>query len=270
MSSYAINQTFTTSDFTLNLSPPIHLHPNKKYEAALKSINLYNSIPNITEENNIFKYSTDEGKTWKTIALNTGSYELQSINDVIQKEMVLNGDYDVENNKFYITLSADIPELKSVIHITNKSYLVDFIVENSIGPTLGFFYDLLWHGKIGLGYNKSPRIVDIIKIKKVLVNVDIISGCYVNGKQSPCIYSFDPYKVPPGYKIDDYPKPSLTYYPVNRTIINNFRIWLTDEEENPLNLQGEEITISLEIREKISIKQEIIKAIKQLKKENIL
>ena len=184
--------------------------------------------------------------------------------------MIINGDYDIINKEFYITISAHIPELKSIINITKKSYLVDFAIENSIGPTLGFCSETSKQSKIGYGYNKSTNIVDIIKIKKVLVNVDIITGSYVNGKQSPCIYSFDPYKVPPGYKLDDYPKPTLIYYPVNRTNINNLRIWLTDEEENSLNLQGEEITISLEIREKVSIKQEIVSAIKQLKKENIL
>ena len=53
--------------------------------------------------------------------------------------MIINEDYDAETNKFYITLSADIAELKSIIDITNKTYLVDFHVENCIGPTLGFF-----------------------------------------------------------------------------------------------------------------------------------
>ena len=71
---------------------------------------------------------------------------------------------NVETNQFYITLYADIPELKSVMHITNKKYLVDFIVENSIGSTLRFYYELLWHGKIGFGYNKSPNVADTTKI----------------------------------------------------------------------------------------------------------
>jgi len=57
-----------------------------------------------------------------------------------------------------------------------------------------------------------------------LINVDIISGSYVNGYQSPCIYSFDPNKVLPGYKLEDPPNPSLTYYPVNRESINSLRI----------------------------------------------
>ena len=90
MSSYTVIHTDTKSDFTFNLSPPIHLKPNKKYEAALLEINLYNSIPNITEENNKFKYSTNEGKTWKIISLNKGSYELHAINDEIQRQMITN------------------------------------------------------------------------------------------------------------------------------------------------------------------------------------
>jgi hypothetical protein len=45
-----------TSDFTTDMSQPIHFDADKKYEAALLSIDLYNSIPNITEENNKFKY----------------------------------------------------------------------------------------------------------------------------------------------------------------------------------------------------------------------
>ena len=79
MSPITITHTADISDFTFKLSPPIHLNPNEKYEAALLSINLYNSIPNITEENNKFKYSTDKGQTWKIITLNKGSYEIQAI-----------------------------------------------------------------------------------------------------------------------------------------------------------------------------------------------
>lgn len=270
MSSYTITHTSDTSDFTFNLSPPIHLNPNKKYEAALLSINLYNSIPNITEENNKFKYSTDEGKTWKIITLNKGSYEIQAINDEIQRAMITNGDYNDANNEFYISISTDIPELKSVVNITNKTYLVDFLVKDSIGPTLGFQYEPIWHGKIGYGYNKSPNIVQITKLNLVLVNVDLISGSYVNGSQSPAIYSFDPYKVPPGYKIDDRPNPSLIYYPVNRISINSMRIWLTNQSNEVIDLRGEKVTVKLQVREVTNIKEEIKRAIKELKKENIL
>ena len=106
MDSYTITHTDTKSDFTFNLLPPIHLKQDTQYEAALLSINLYNSIPNITDENNKFKYSTDNGNTWKVITLNRGSYEIQAINDEIQRAMITNNDYNVDNNEFYITISA--------------------------------------------------------------------------------------------------------------------------------------------------------------------
>ena len=48
--------TGNTSDFTTTFNA-INLDENKQYEAALLSLDTYNSIPNITEgKNNTFKY----------------------------------------------------------------------------------------------------------------------------------------------------------------------------------------------------------------------
>ena len=129
MVSYTIVHTDTKSDFTFNLLPPINLKQDTEYEAALMSINLYNSIPNLTHESNNFKYSSDNGITWKNIIYNTGSYEIKAINSEIQRYMINNGDFNADDNEFYITLSADIPELKSIINITNPLYIVDFNIE---------------------------------------------------------------------------------------------------------------------------------------------
>jgi hypothetical protein len=107
------------------------LNPKKKYEAALLSIDLYNSFPNITEENNKFKYLIDGGINWKVITLNTDSCELATINDEIQRLMIINDDYDKVNSTFYINISANISTLKSVIEIANQSYQIDFSITNS-------------------------------------------------------------------------------------------------------------------------------------------
>ena len=62
-----MNQTYIMSgiksDSTTKYSPPISLDDNKQYEAALLSIDLFNSIPNITPLNNVFRYSKDGGNT---------------------------------------------------------------------------------------------------------------------------------------------------------------------------------------------------------------
>ena len=90
------------SDFTTKYSPPISLDESKQYEAALLSIDLFNSIPNITNLNNVLRYSKDDGNSWVNIELDTGSYELSAISNEIQRLMANNGDYDQNaDNPYY-------------------------------------------------------------------------------------------------------------------------------------------------------------------------
>jgi hypothetical protein len=105
-----------------------------------------------------------------------------------------------------------------------------------------------------------------MKINSILVNTDIISGSYVNGSQCPVIYSFYP-NVSPGYKIVERPNPSLIYYPVNITNISNIRLWLTDQDNNPIDVRGERVTARIVIRE---VKQTIKEVIEELKVQKII
>lgn len=253
-----------TSDFTTNYSPSIILDPNKQYEAALLSIDMYNSIPNITNENNIFQYSLDDGNTWKTIAFDTGSYQLSAINDELQRLMIVNNDYDHTHASFYITITANVSKLKSIINITNSNCKVNFNTDSSIGSVLGFKNEV-----IGAGYNESPNIVDIIKVNSILVNTDIIVGSLVNGFNTPAIYSFFP-NVPPGYKIVERPSPTLTFFSVSKHEISSMKIWLTDQNNNMIDLRGETITVRIGIREIKNVKDEVTQAIKELKNKNII
>ena len=248
------------SNFTTKYSPNISLDPKKQYEAALLSIDLYNSIPNITEENNTFRYSVDKGKSWKNIKLGTGSYELSTLNTEIQRMMAVNGDYDSVHQVFYIDISANITKLTSIVNITNENYKVDFRGRVNIGSVLGYSTEV-----IGFGYNESPKIVDIMKVNAILVNVDIIVGSYVNGSNSPAIYSFAP-SVSPGYKIVERPTPSLTFYPVSRYEINSMNVWLTDQNNKAVDLRGETITVRICIREAPFALDDIRKAIEEFKK----
>ena len=124
-----------------------------------------------------------------TIALDTGSYELSAISNEIQRLMVINGDYDQNaDNPYYTAITANLSEIKSVVHNSNDSYKIDFNVPNSIGSVLGFTNET-----IGMGYNESfSNIVNIIQVNSILVNLDIISESYVNRSASPTIYSFNP------------------------------------------------------------------------------
>ena len=86
------------------------------------------------------------------------------------------GDYDKDHRLHYITITANLTTLKSIINVTNEDYMVDFSVTNSIGTVLGYTSET-----IDSGYTESPKIVNIMQVNSILVNIDIIVGSYVKG-----------------------------------------------------------------------------------------
>ena len=200
-----------------------------------------------------------------TIVLDTGSYELSAISNEIQRLMVISGDYDPDaDNPYFIAITANSFELKSIAHISNDLYEIEFNVPNSIGSVLGFT-----NGTIRVGYNESSNIVNIIQVNSILVNLDIISGSYVNRSASPTIYSFCS-NVSPGYEIVERPSPSLVFYPVSRNEINSMKVWLTDQNNESIDLRGEQITVRICISEVKNVKRDIVRAIKTLKQDGVI
>ena len=80
-----------------------------------------------------------------------------------------------------------------------NNYEVDFRKDKSINSLLGFHSNLNT-----LEFHESENMVNILTINSLLVNIDIISGSYINGSTQPTIYSFFP-DVSPGYKIIEKP-----------------------------------------------------------------
>ena len=119
---------------------------------------------------------------------------------------------------------------------------VDFRRYNSINILLGFDSKLYTSG-----FNESENMVNILTINSLLVNIDIISGSYVNGSEEPTIYSFFP-NVSPGYKIIENPH-NLLYLPITADTIHSSTIWLTDQNGDELNLRGENLSMRFHLRE---------------------
>ena len=66
--------------------------------------------------------------------------------------------------------------------IIKDNYEVDFRKYNSVNSLLGF------HSKLYTsGFHESENMVNILIINSILVNIDIISGNYVNGSAQPAI-----------------------------------------------------------------------------------
>src|SRR5687768_13300539 len=91
--------------YTYRFPTPIIL-PDYDFEIAFVNLETWYSFANVTSSNNKFRYSVDGGNTWKLISIETGSYELESINDEIQRLMKINVDWDSVSNAYYITVSA--------------------------------------------------------------------------------------------------------------------------------------------------------------------
>ena len=151
------------------------------------------------------------------------------------------GHHDLINEEYYINISANSNTLKSVF-ILGKDYQVDFHNQDSIAKVIRFT-----NAKYMEGFHESENVVNILSINSILVNIDIISGSYVNGKTKNTIYSFF-LKVSPGYKIMESPV-NLVYLPIMLNVIDSLGVSITDLDNHLLNLRNEKLTIRFHIRE---------------------
>ena len=151
------------------------------------------------------------------------------------------GHYDPINEDYYINISANSNTLKSVL-ILEKDYQVYFDHQNSLAKVLGFTGT-----KYTEGFHESENVVNILRINSTLVNIDIISGSYINGTTKNTIYSFFP-KVSPGYKIIETPV-NLVYLPITLNTIDSLNVWITDQDDHLLNNRNKILTIRFHIRE---------------------
>ena len=86
-----------------------------------------------------------------------------------------NGHYDKANDKDDIEISANTNTLKAEMFLNNNCE-VDFRRNKSINSLLGFDSK-----HYSTGFHDSKNIVNTLTINSLLVNIDIISGSYVNG-----------------------------------------------------------------------------------------
>ena len=79
-----------------------------------------------------------------------------------------------------------------------------------------------------------------------MVHPNIIGSSYLNGTQEPIIYAFFPNSLP-GEKIIEKPT-TLIYLPVALDVIRQMTSWITDQDNNKIDLRGEKLTIKFHIR----------------------
>jgi hypothetical protein len=229
-------QNKNTAYYTQTFLTPILLD-SLEYEIAVISLETFYSFPNITENvNNVFAYKDDPAAESKIVLFPTGSYEISNLAHELKRQV---GD-DVYTS---MSLEKNISTLKTVFKL-KPNYRIDFTQPNSIRSILGFDSRIV--GGTNDKYYSGDHVVNILTVNTVLVNCDLINNSYNNGVLAPIIYSFFP-NVAPGFKIVRNVE-NPVYLPVNKTQINNITVWLTDQNNNPLNFRGETITIRFHLR----------------------
>ena len=214
-------------------SPPITFPSGCTYELACTGVETYFSFPNIGEHNNTIRVKIKD-RSWRTLQIPTGSYELSSINTTLKRLI------EVKDDKSFC-LSANNSTLKSILTLGDKTE-VDFNVDNSLCTVLGFEKKKY----SGPKRFESENIVSILRVNSILVNCDIVKYSTRDGISAPVIYDFFPL-VGPGQKIVSRPR-NLIYLPLTLNVISRMTVWLTDQNGEELDLRGENVSVTFHVR----------------------
>jgi hypothetical protein len=235
-----------SSVLSSNYYPPIELESNSQYGLGLHGFYSYNSIFNVDETNNIIGFKLKSKSPTTFIQLPPGAYEIDKMNKVIQnilesiiKRQMKDDNFNIDK---YFTLRANNNTLKC--EIVSK-YDTDFTHRYSFASIIGF-ENKLYSANIS---HESTLPVNIMKVRILRVDCNIISGAYMNGQEAHTLYEFD-IDVEPGYKLSKEPQ-NIIYMPVRpegRQFIDNITLRILDDDGNLVDFHGEKIIVKLELK----------------------
>ena len=164
-----------------------------------------------------------------------GMYDYKDINRFIQNHT---GRVDPEDEKsnFIFNMYFDLTVYRVVILIH-----VDYELDLSQGS----FSELLGYGKSILsGDSVRRKLPNITRgVDWVFIHCDLISRMTKN-VQSDVIYSFSTANLQVNNPFEKVPH-RIKWHPVNKNIIDSIRIRMTDGRDNPLDLNGIDVALSL-------------------------
>ena len=220
---------------------PIYIKDEEIAEIGLKLFSFYNSIPNITENKNNCLQIAVPNHSWQTVSLQTGSYELASI----ERELVE-------------WIKVRFPTLKNVeqnfslepndaLGKAEFTFLADYgfnmDTPYSIASVLGFDKK---RKERGAGKYRGDTIANISQVSTILFNTNLSEMNYINGIHTPFLFNCT-IDVANGYRLSRELS-NITYKLVNTKQISTVRVWITDQEGRPINLRTEEVIVTLSLR----------------------
>ena len=235
--SFLVTLTGVGSRLEKTFEPEISITTGCHYEIAFASLETYYSIPNINRGNNIFQVLRMPSFTMQ-IEIDTGCYGLMDLNEEIQRKLEEYGEAKA------VQFKANYNTFKCTMLI-KSGFAVKFSGERSLNTVLGFEKQT-YKPKKGKGRFISKHTVKILTVNSILVHCDLVGASYLNGRRVPVIHSFFPL-ADPGDKIVEKPTQYI-YLPISSDIIRHMTVWLTDQDQNLLDLREETLTVKFHLR----------------------
>lgn len=231
-SSFTLALTSNKSKFHVDYHPEIILDANHSYSCALLDFCCYNSIPNITENNNKLYYWNEQGTDLNTFTVPVGSYEMNELCYFMMVELAKrNVSFEARVNK---------NTMKSTLYCDHK---MSFKLRGSIHKLFGFADGRNIEKKVEY---ESDYPVNITDIQMIRIDCNIVFNSYYNDVSTHTLHQF-PIHTPAGYKIDETPK-NLIYLPITTDRIRTIEISVKNQQGNLIDFRGEEITCRIHIK----------------------
>ena len=230
-------------DFTIDFNPEILLDRNKAYYIALYNAEMTYSWYNIAAKynNNKLKYSKDNGANWVEIVLRDGNYSYSDISQYIRQTLEINGDLTADNKGISLEFSSTL--LKVYVQLEN-GYQLD-LRSGLFSKLIGFRNEIVTVSRYG---SISPDITR--SVDNIFIHTNLISDSLVSGKQGDVLYRFSTANLQISYpfRINETIQNPL-YLKVNTSKIRELRIYITDGQNNPVDLNDIPINLTLVLRE---------------------
>jgi len=239
------NQLPNAVDFSSKITPPIELDGTARYEMALVNMTVPNTWFNISAAigNNIIRYHN--GTVWRAnIVIPDGQYGVDSLNNLLQAQMKLNGDYTPADPDIYdIVIYGDNNSLKVVVDITPSSgYQLDLSL-STINKLLGFNSGIISQT------TTAPNAADLSNgITSFILHSDLITSTYINGSAGDVLYVFN-FSIGAGF-FQTFEPNQLIFIPIrSQSLLEMMRFYVTDQLNRHVNFNGEDMTVTVYIRQ---------------------
>ena len=227
----------TPQDFTTKFNRPIILDSNDQYVVGLnRIINMSFTWFNVNSSynNQLIKYSSDNGSTFNDITFPAGVWDYSNFNTYI-KDITKTGD---DPPTYPITLEFDETTFRVTVTLDNN-YQLDVTASN--------FNDLIGFDKKVLKSknNIGPKVPNLSQDTDILnIHCDLINDSLVDGQDTDIIYSFSTSVLRPSYSFTIEPR-RVTFNPTNKNSISSIRIYITDGKRRLVDLNGADTSFSL-------------------------